>query len=82
MKWPPRNWRELTYENRHFAMEHMALFLELKNNIEFPIISKNILCDKYAFLILDGQDKLLISNCKAEKIPDKIRQYNLSNRNS
>jgi hypothetical protein len=40
MKSPPRNCRELTPENRLFAMEQMALFLERKNNIEFPNISK------------------------------------------
>jgi hypothetical protein len=78
MKWPPRNWRELTPENRLFAMEQMALFLERKNNVEFPVISKKLLCDKYAFLMLDGQDKPLASTSECEKIPDKIRQYNLS----
>lgn len=76
LSWPPTNWRELTPENRLFAMEQMALTLERKSNCEFPVITKKILCDKYTFLMLEGQDKLLVSNEESEKVPDKIRQYN------
>ena len=76
LSWPPSNWRELSPENRLFAMEQMALTLERKSHSEFPIITKKLLCDKYAFLMLEGQDKPVVSEEESEKVPDKIRQYN------
>ncbi|KAL4233936.1 hypothetical protein ACF0H5_005592 [Mactra antiquata] len=74
--WPPKNWKELNAESKLFAMEQMALLLERKNSPEFPKISKKLLCDKYAFLMLDGQEKPNVSSSESEKLGDKIRQYN------
>lgn len=54
----------------------MALTLERNSQFEFPVITQNILLDKYAFLKLEGQDKPLVSYEESEKKPDKMRQYN------
>ncbi|KAH3839336.1 hypothetical protein DPMN_112764 [Dreissena polymorpha] len=79
MCWPPVNWRTLTAGQRLLAREYAAMFLENKGKIQaLTSIRRQLLVDKYMFLMLDGEGRPQDEEDENAKVEGKIRQYNLA----
>ena len=74
MKWPPKDYLQLTQDSRLLAFEYIAMFVEHQSKKRFPCIERSLLHHKYNFLSLKGMGKL--HNTSSEKSAAAIRKAN------
>ena len=72
LRWPPKNWKSFSSEQKLLAAEYAAMTLE-QTTPSFHPVNRNSLLGKYNFLILPS------TTLKSDSLFSKMQQYNYIN---